>query len=69
MQKNRGRKQARRHVAEIYHLVERIELSGVVEVEEDERNQAEDIKMQRLVRAAAPEIDEKTDHQVGTPTR
>ena len=64
MQEHGGRQQARHQVSEIDHLVEIVELAGVVEAERNETRQAENIKMLRLLRAAAPEVDEQPDHQV-----
>src|SRR5262245_24832776 len=65
MQKYRWSQQAGGHIREVDHLVERVQLAGVMERREDERDQAENVKVQRLVRTAAPEIDEQPDHQVG----
>ena len=64
MQEDGGREQAGGHVAEVHHLVEGVELARVVESQEDERSQAENVKVLCFVRAAAPEIDEQADDQV-----
>ncbi len=65
MQEHGRRHQAGGQVAEINDLVECIELPGVVEAKEHERGQAQNIKVPRLLRAAAAEINEQADHQVG----
>ena len=69
MQEHGGRQQARHQVAEINHLVEIVELAGVVEAQRNETRQAQNIKMPRLLRAAPPEVDEQPDHQVSRPHR
>jgi hypothetical protein len=64
MQKYRGSQQSRDQVAVGDDFVEGVELPGVMETEEDERGQAEDIKVPRLMRAAAPEVHEQADDQI-----
>ncbi len=58
MQKDSGREQSRRHIAKVNDFIEPIQLAGVMERAQDERNQAQNIEMARLMGAAAPEIDE-----------
>ena len=68
MQKHGGRQQARQQIAEINHLVESVELAGVVKAEGDERGQAKNIEMLRLMRAAPAEINEQA-RSAGTPSQ
>ena len=76
MQEHGRRDQPGHQIAEVDDLIERIQVAGVVEAEKNEGGQAENIEVPRLVRAAAPEIDEQPDQQVcrahhdtGTPPR
>jgi hypothetical protein len=65
MQEHGRRHQTGGQVAEVDDFVECVELPGVVEAKEDEGRQAQHIKVPRLLRAAAAEVDEQADHQVG----
>ncbi len=58
MQENGRGEQAGRHVAKVNDFIETVQLAGVVEAEEDERNQAQDIEMARFMGAAPAEVDE-----------
>ena len=69
MQEQGGRQEARHQVPEINHLVEIVELAGVVKAQRDEAGQAQNIKVPGLLRAAPPEVDEQPDDQVRGPHR
>src|SRR5579863_8992802 len=64
MQEQRGREPASDQVAPVDRHVERIELAGVMEPVNDEGNEAENIKVPGLIRAAAAEVNEETDDQI-----
>jgi len=53
------------HVGVIDQFVEAVQLPGIVERVDDERDQAQDIEMTGLVGAATAEIDEQADGQIG----
>jgi hypothetical protein len=64
MQEQGGREPARYNVPPVDHLVERVELAGVVEAAEDKRNQAEDIEMTSFISAAPAEVNEHSDGEI-----
>src|ERR1019366_8292540 len=63
MQEHRGRQQAGHQVPEINHLIEVVELAGIVKAQRDEARQTQNIKVPGLVRAAPPEVDEQPDNE------
>src|ERR1019366_224379 len=69
MQEQRGCQQARHQVPEINHLIEVVELAGVVKAQRDEARQTQNIKVPGFVRAAPPEVDEQPDDEVCGPHR
>ena len=64
MQKKSRREQTGQHVAEQDDRIEAVQLAGVVERRKDERNQTEHVKMPRLLRRSAAEVDEQPDDQI-----
>ena len=65
VQEDGGREQAGGDVGKVDELVEIVELAGVVETGQDERNQAEDVEMAGLGCVQPAEINEQSDGQVG----
>ncbi len=64
MQKDGGRKNRSRHVPPVDGLIEGVQLPGVVEAGKNERQQAQNIEVNRSGRADTPVVDKQPDHQV-----
>jgi hypothetical protein len=69
MQEHGRRHEAGDQVPEIDHLIEIVQLAGVVKTERDEARQTQNIKVPGLVRAAPPEVDEQPDDEIRGPHR
>jgi hypothetical protein len=64
MEEQRGRQPPGDHVAHVHHLVKRVQFARVVEAAENERHQAEDVKMPGLYRTSSPEVDKQADREI-----